>query len=75
MLNCNILVVEENYTNIYIMHHASELCPHLDVAVLPGPGLPAGDVSLEGEHQLRQLRDLSPLQTWHMCDVTRESEG
>ena len=39
--------------------------PHL--GVLPRPGLPARDEPLEGEHQLRQLRDLSPLEKWQIC--------
>ena len=39
---------------------------HLDV-VLPGPGLPARDEPLQGEHQLRELRDLSPLEKWQIC--------
>ena len=39
---------------------------HLDV-VLPGSGLPARDEPLEGEHQLRQLRDLGPLEKWQIC--------
>ena len=39
--------------------------PHL--GVLSCPGLSARDEPLEGEHQLRQLRDLSPLQKWQIC--------